>query len=141
MNIPISQIKSNILYVDSLEAFEKIELEPNQAVLAFDNYRLCFYVKSRDWCGEYSPVTIYFYEGFDYKVQSIDREELIKKCQEAGLSELKTKIAIMFFVEKKKPLEVWEWSLKNTSKNWEWDYVRNLKWQLKRKLFEEVIKK
>lgn len=147
MNIPISEtvlqpvIKSNIQYVNSVLEFETIELEINQTILCFDNTQPCFYTKSRDQYGEYSPVKIYFYENFAQKIQSIDREEFIKKCQEAELSELKTKIAIMFFLENKKPLEVWEWSLKNTDKNWEWDYVRNLKWRLKKKLFEKVIKR
>jgi hypothetical protein len=44
----------------------------------------------------------------------------------------------MFFLENKKPLEVWEWSLKNTTKDWEWDYVRSLKYKLKVKLFKKV---
>ena len=143
-NIPISQgiiqpkITSNILYVNSLEEFEQIELEKNQTLLAFDNFRQCFYIRSRDKYGEYTPVDIYFYSNFVKKVQSIEREEFIKKCKDAGLNELKTEIAIMFFIEGKKPLEVWEWSLKNTKKDWEWDYVRSLKYKLKVKLFEKV---
>lgn len=143
-NIPISQnilqpiIQSNIQYVNGIEDFEKIELEVNQTLLAFDNFRQCFYIRSRDKYGEYTPVDIYFYSNFVKKVQSIEREEFIKKCKDAGLSDLKTEIAIMFFLENKKPLEVWEWSLKNTTKDWEWDYVRSLKYKLKVKLFEKV---
>ena len=142
--IPISKgmiqpiIKSNIQYVDSLSEFEVIELEPNQTLLCFDNKQPCFYIKERDKFGEYSNVKIYFYENFASKVRSLEEDEFIKKCQDAGLSELKTQIAIMFFLEGKKPLEVWEWSLKNTTKNWEWDYVRSLKYKLKVKLFEKV---
>lgn len=143
-NIPISQgiiqpiITSNIQYVDSIEEFEGITLEVNQTLLCFDNKKPCFYVRERDRYGEYSVVKIFFYENFAEKVQSIEREEFIKKCQDAGLSELKTEIAIMFFIEGKKPLEVWEWSLKNTKKDWEWDYVRSLKYKLKVKLFKKV---
>jgi hypothetical protein len=66
--IPISQealqpiIKSNILYVNCIEEFEKIELECNQTILAFDNNQSCFYVRARDRFGEYAPVKVYFYE-------------------------------------------------------------------------------
>ena len=145
--IPISQnviqpiIKSNIIYVNSLEEFEAIELENNQTLLAFDNFRQVFYIRHRDYMGEYQPVKIYFYESFTEKAQNLEREEFIKKCKDAGLDELKTTLACMFFLENKKPLEVWEWSLKNTKKDWEWDYVRALKCKLKKKLFQEVIKK
>lgn len=132
-------IKSNIQYVNNgIEEFESIELEPNQTILCFDNYKPCFYIRERDKFGEYSAVKIYFYEDFANRVQSIEREEFIQKCRDAGLSDLKTEIAIMFFLENKKPLEVWEWSLKNTTKDWEWDYVRSLKYKLKVKLFKKV---
>ena len=144
LNIPISQnilqpiIQSNIQYVDSIEEFEQIKLEINQTILSFDNKKPCFYVRERDKYGEYSDVSIFFYENFARKAQNIEREEFIKKCHDAGLSDLKTEIAIMFFLENKKPLEVWEWSLKNTTKDWEWDYVRSLKYKLKVKLFKKV---
>lgn len=142
--IPISKsiiepiIETNIEYVDNIEEFIEIELQPNQAKLAFDNFKQCFYIRSRDKFGEYSDVSIFFYENFVRKAQNIEREEFIKKCYDAGLSDLKTQIAIMFFLENKKPLEVWEWSLKNTTKDWEWDYVRSLKYKLKLKLFQKV---
>lgn len=144
LNIPISQnilqpiIQSNIQYVESIEEFEQIKLEINQTILCFDNKKTCFYIRERDKFGEYSAVKIYFYEDFANRVQSIERDDFIKKCRDAGLSDLKTEIAIMFFLENKKPLEVWEWSLKNTTKDWEWDYVRSLKYKLKVKLFQKV---
>ena len=147
MSIPISKniiepiIKTNISYVDNIEEFEKIQLAPNETVLKFDNNQACFYVKERDKFGEYSSTKIYFYENFNQKVQGIERLEFIERCKDVGLDELKTELAIMFFLENKKPLEVWEWSLKNTSKEWEWDYVRSLKYKLKIKLFKEVTKK
>ena len=135
--------KSNILFVNSIEEFEKIELEPNETIVAFNRNkeRQCFYAKERDRYGEYSPVMIFFYETFSQRVQDVEKEDFIKKCKEVGLDDVKTQVACMFFLENKKPLEVWEWSLKNTKKDWEWDYVRNLKCKLKKKLFEKVIKK
>lgn len=142
--IPISSniiqpvIKSNIRYVDSIEEFEGIELAPNETILCFDNTKPCFYVRERDKFGEYSAPKIYFYENFVQKVQGLNRTEFMDKCRDAGLDELKTTIACMFFLDGKKPLEVWEWSLKNTKKEWEWDYVRALKCKLKKKLFPKV---
>ena len=138
---PIS--KTNILYVDSLEEFEKIELQPNETKIAFDRSKdkQVFYVRERDKYGEYSPVMIYFYRNFAQQVQDFEREEFIKKCKEIGLDDLKIQLACMFFLENKKPLEVWEWTLKNTKKDWSWDYVKNLKSNLKKKLAIEIIKK
>ena len=142
--IPISNniiqpvIRSNIQYVNSIEEFEQIELECNQTILCFDNTKECFYLRERDRFGEYSATKIYFYENFAQKVQNLERTEFINKCKDAGLDELKTQLACMFFLENKKPLEVWEWVLKNTKKDWEWDYVRNLKCKLKKKLFQKV---
>jgi hypothetical protein len=146
MIVPISQniiepiIKTNITYVDSLEEFEQIELQTNETMLAFDNHKSCFYVREKDKFGECVPIKIFFYENFAQKMQRIEKEEFIKKCKDIGLDDLKTEVACMFFLENKKPLEVWEWSLKNTRKEWEWDYVRNLKCKLKKQLFEKVIK-
>lgn len=145
--IPISRtnlqpvITSNIRYVNSIDEFEKIELSVNETILCFDNFKECFYIRERDKFGEYQPTKIYFYENFAQKMQNFERDAFVKKCKEAGLDDLKTEIACMFFLENKKPLEVWEWSLKYTKKDWEWDYVRSLKCKLKKKLFENVIKK
>lgn len=142
--IPISKeqiepiYKSNILFVNSIEEFESIELDYNETKIAFDNFRQCFYLRGRDKFGEYSATNINFYETFVQKAQGLNRTEFINKCKDAGLDELKTQLACMFFLENKKPLEVWEWVLKNTKKDWEWDYVRNLKCKLKKKLFQKV---
>ena len=73
------KIISNILYVDSLEDFEKIELKPNETKLAFDNYHQTFYTRSRDRHGEYSAVKIYFYDDFVTKMQTIENWEFIEK--------------------------------------------------------------
>lgn len=143
--IPISKeiiepiIKTNISYVNNLEEFEKIELQPNETFLAFDNNQQCFYVRERDKFGEYSVVKIFFYENFAQKIQNLEREEFVRKCKDIGLDDLKTQLACMFFLENKKPLEVWEWTLKNTKKDYEWEYIRSLKCKLKKKLFKEII--
>ena len=145
MIIPISKdviepiITSNIQYVNSLEEFEKIELQINETRLAFDNNQQCFYVRERDKFGEYSPVKIFFYENFAQKIQNFEKEEFIKKCKEAGLDDLKTECACKFFLDKWKPYDVWIWVTSEKGKGWEWDYVRNLKCKLKKKLFQKII--
>ena len=91
MLIPISKNilepipTTNARFVDSIEEFEKIELQPNETLLCFDNNQPCFYVRERDKYGEYSVVKVFFYENFAQKIQSLEREEFIKKCKEAGL--------------------------------------------------------
>ena len=144
--VPISRdilepiITTNIEYVDSLDEFEKIELQPNQTVLKFDNNQPCFYIKERDKFGEYSIVRIYFYENFAHKVQNLEKEEFIKKCKKAGLDDLKTEVACMFFLENRKPQDVWLWLLEVKKKDIEWDSVKTMKCRLKKKLFEQVTK-
>ena len=145
MIVPISKdiiepiIKTNIEYVNSIDEFEKIELQTNETILRFDNNQPCFYVRERDKFGEYSIVKVFFYQNFAQKIQNLEKDEFVKKCKEAGLDELKTEISCMFFLENKKPQEVWLWVLETKKKDWEWDYVRNLKCKLKKKLFQKVI--
>lgn len=146
MIIPISKniiepiIKTNITYVDSIEEFEKIELQPNETKLAFDNNRQCFYIRSRDKLGEYSSIMIYFYESFAERAQNTEKNEFLCKCQKAGLDDLKTEIACLFFLENKKPQDVWLWLLSNKKKDCEWDTIKKMKFRLKTKLFPELIK-
>jgi hypothetical protein len=145
MIIPISKdiiepiIKTNIKYVNSIDEFEKIELQPNETILCFDNNQPCFYVRERDKFGEYSLVKVYFYENFAQKIQSLEKEEFIKKCKEAGLDELKTECACKFFLNKCKPYDVWIWVTSVKGKSWSWDYVIGLKCSLKKKLFPKII--
>ncbi len=140
--IPISKemiepvFTSNISYVDSLEEFDKIELKPNETRLAFDNKQPCFYVRECNKVGEIQPIKIYFYETFAERVQRYKVDDFILKCQKAGFDDLKTEIAYKFFIENKKPYDVWLWALNEKGKDWEWDYVRNLKCRLKIKLFK-----
>ena len=145
--IPISKniiqptIKTNIEYVNSIEEFEQIELEPNETVLRFDNNEACFYLRERDRFGEYLATKIFFYENFAERVQRLERNEFISKCERAGLDEIKTEIAVKFFIENKKPQEVWLWLLSNNKKDCEWDTIKKMKHRLKSKLFPELVKR
>ena len=82
---------------------------------------------------------IYFYENFAQRIRNFEQEEFEKKCREAGLNPVKTQMAYMFFIENKKPQEVWIWLLENKIKDYSWDYVYNVKSTLKKKLFPKVI--
>lgn len=132
--------KTNIEYVNNIEEFEKIELQPNEKSLRFDNNQSCFYIKERNAFGEYSPIKIYFYQSFIDKIRDIEKEEFVKKCREVGLDEIKTECACKFFLENMKPQDVWLWLLENHIKDWSWDYVIALKCSLKKKLFKNITK-
>ena len=144
MMIPISKnaiqpkIKSNIRYVDSIAEFEKIELDYNEVCLAFDNFKQCFYTKSRDNNGDYSATKILFYETFIEKTQNFEKREFVKKCKAIELDDLKTEVACKFFLDKWKPYDVWIWVTSEKGKDWSWDYVTYLKCSLKKKLFNEI---
>ena len=138
-NVAISQniiqpiIFSNIQYVNSIEEFENIELQYNEAKLCFDNFRQCFYIRSRDNHGKYSSTDIYFYDGFATRMQSDSEREFYEKCRKLKLDSLKTEIAYKFFMENEKPMAVWLWLLKTKKADWEEDTVKRLKCELKKK--------
>jgi hypothetical protein len=132
--------KSNILFVNSIEEFEKIELENGQTIIAFDTSKekQVFYAKERDRYGEYSPVMIFFYENFAQRIRHFEEAEFIKKCEDVGLDKLKIECACKFFLDKMKPYDVWIWVTSEKGKDWTWDYVISLKCKLKKKLFPKV---
>lgn len=134
--------KSNIFFVNSIEEFEKIELEPNQTIVAFDisKEKQVFYAKERDRYGEYSPVMIFFYQNFAQKIQDFEKEEFIKKCKSVGLSDIDTKIAEKIYIENMDNEHLWDWLLRNDIKNVELDTIRTIKWRIKKKLYPELIK-
>lgn len=133
-------IQSNIRYVENIEEFEAIQLERNQTILCFDEYKPCFYTRERDRYGEYSRVKIYFYEDFANKVSSLERDEFIEKCKKAGLSDVDIKIAEKCFIENMKNENIWDWLLRNKIKDVELDTIRTIKWRLRKKIFPELIK-
>lgn len=130
MSVPISQnniqpvIQSNILYVNSLEEFENITLEPNQTLLAFDNNKPCFYIRACDKNGEYSSVKVYFYNDFATHMQSDDDKAFYEKCRILKLDSLKTELAHKFFIENEKTMKVWLWLLETHKSDWEYDTVK-----------------
>lgn len=144
MLVPISKSiieptpTSKLVFVNSIEEFEQMSIEPNTTVLAFDNFKQRFYTRECNKYGELSPVMIYFYHNFAQAVQNFEKEEFEKKCKEAGFNAVKIQMAYMFFIENKKPQEVWEYLLENKIKDYSWDYVRNVKCKLKKQLLDKV---
>lgn len=147
MDIPISSsilqpiIKSNILYVNSIDEFEKIQLEYNETVLGFDNFYQRFYIKGRNNFGEYSPVKIYFYEDFATKMQNETNQEFYEKCKALKLDTLKSELAYKFFIENEKLMSVWLWLLETKKSDMEYDSLKRLKCELKKKFLSLNPKK
>ncbi len=145
--IPISKqelqptIFSNILYVDSLEEFEKIELKPNEAKLAFDNFHQTFYTRSRDRHGQYSTVNIYFYDDFATKMQNKGNNEFIEKCKSLKFDSLKTELAVKFFINNEKLQDVLTWLIEEKKHYIEYDSLKSLKYKIKIALYGKVTKK
>ena len=139
MNAPISRnliepkLISNLFFVDSIEEFEKLELQPNETKGAFDNFKPCIYTRSRDRFGVYGRVMIYFYEDFATKVEGITQEEFIRKCREVELNNHKTELAIKFFLENMTNEDVLDWACKN-GLNYTKDSLRVAKSRIRAKL-------
>lgn len=63
------------------------------------------------------------------------KDELIAKCKSLNYGELKTIIAVKFFVEKQKPKEVWNWLCETCPMAMSWDSLYNLKSKMRKDLF------
>ena len=133
-NILQPVIKSNIQYVDSIEEFEKIELDYNQTILCFDNNKACFYLRERNRYGEYSSVKVFFYDDFATKMQRDDNKAFYDKCKSLKLDALKTEIAYKCFIENEKTQAVWLWLLETKRADWSYDTVRKVRSKLKKAL-------
>ena len=65
-----------------------------------------------------------------------DKEAFIEKCKSIGYNDLKTEMAIKFFIDNEKPKDVWLWLLETKKSDIEWDSVRRLKCIKKKQLFK-----
>ena len=63
------------------------------------------------------------------------KDNLIARCKEHNYDELKTQIAVKFFIDKEKPKQVWIWLCETQKYPMEWDSVKNLKYKMKKDLF------
>lgn len=65
-----------------------------------------------------------------------NKELFIQKCKELNYNELKTQMAIKFFIDKEKPKDVWLWLCETQDNPIEWDSVKKIKYRMKKDLFE-----
>ena len=135
------KIISNIQYVNGIEEMEKIELKLNEIALRFDNNVYCFYTRSRDKHGEYSPVNIYFYDDFVTKMQNIENWEFTEKCKALKFDALKTELAVKFFINNEKLQDVLTWIIEEKKHYIEYDSLKSLKYKIKIALYGKVTKK
>jgi hypothetical protein len=61
--------------------------------------------------------------------------QLILKCRMAGLSERDTKIAKMYYIDRKRPKDIWYWICEHKEyDSIEWDSVHQLLWRIGKKI-------
>ena len=67
---------------------------------------------------------------------SVDKDSLIAKCKKLNYNELKTQMAVKFFIDKETPRDVWLWLLETKQSDIEWDSVKKIKYRMKKELFK-----
>lgn len=89
------------------------------------------------WCagiGAIIPLIMYA-ESLLFDPVISERDKLIELCKAHNYNNIKTQIAIKFFIEKEKPKDVWIWLCETMQYPMEWDSVRYLKFKMKKELF------
>lgn len=81
------------------------------------------------------PIIMYI-ESLLFEPQT-EKDKLIELCKKYDYNELKTQIAIKFFVDKEKPKDVWVWLCDEQNYDIEWDSVKTMKYRMKKQLFGE----
>ena len=81
------------------------------------------------------PIIMYI-ESLLFEPQT-EKDKLIALCKKHNYNELKTQMAIKFFVDKEKPKDVWLWLCEVQDDPLSWDYVKNLKSLMKKQLFTD----
>lgn len=69
--------------------------------------------------------------------QSDPKERLLKVCEEENISERDTKIAIMYYIDRMKPKQIWDWLCDNRE-DMEWGSVYKLLNRLNKKIKEKI---
>ena len=83
----------------------------------------------------FAIISWHLQEIIDLKRKRTFKDDLIDKCKTLGYNEIKTQIAVKFFVNKEKPKDVWLWLCETQNYPMEWDSVKNLKYKMKKDLF------
>ena len=83
----------------------------------------------------FAIITWHLQEIINLKRSRTAKDDLIDKCKSLGYNEMKTKMAVKFFVYKEKPKDVWLWLCETEKYPMEWDSVKTLKYRMKKDLF------
>lgn len=70
-----------------------------------------------------------------FSLHNCTENELVARCKALNYNELKTQIAVRFFVQKQKPKQVWQWLCATQENPIQWDSVIQLKYSMKKDLF------
>lgn len=83
----------------------------------------------------FAIITWHIQEIIDIIKKRSFKDVVIEKCKARNYNELKTEMAIKFFVDKQKPKDVWLWLCETQENPMSWDSVKNLKTKMKKDLF------
>ena len=83
----------------------------------------------------FAIITWHIQEIINLKRNRTAKDDLIDKCKSLGYNEMKTKIAVKFFIDKETPKDVWLWLCETEKYPMEWDSVKTLKYRMKKDLF------
>ena len=83
----------------------------------------------------FAIITWYIQDIINIKKSLNAKDNLVARCKALGYNELKTEIAVKFFIDKQKPKDVWLWLCETQEHPMEWDSVKNLKYKMKKDLF------
>lgn len=83
----------------------------------------------------FAIITWYVQDIINIKKSLNAKDNLVARCKALGYNDLKTQIAIKFFIDKEKPKDVWLWLCETQEHPMEWDSVKNLKYKMKKDLF------
>lgn len=83
----------------------------------------------------FAIITWHIQEIIEIKRNYSFKDEILDKCKALNYNEIKTQIAVKFFVDKEKPKDVWLWLCETQKTPYEWDYIKNLKYRMKKDLF------
>ena len=83
----------------------------------------------------FAIITWHIQEIIDIIKKRSFKDVVIEKCKSLNYNELKTEMAVKFFVDKQKPKDVWLWLCETQENPMSWDSVKNLKTKMKKDLF------
>lgn len=83
----------------------------------------------------FAIITWHIQDIIELKKRLNEKDNLIARCKEHNYDDLKTQIAVKFFIDKEKPKQVWLWLCETQKYPMEWDSVKTLKYRMKKDLF------